>query len=144
MDGAPLLGGQAATWTQVEPTRSKAEKDRGPRWLGNYSYFKTNVKTLPLACLYSIQYGRALDCLLCELVFADPALGPVYMLKTEVLDGFYRIGIRSEHAPKLGLIFPSGADEEPMAATPLMLPMDWNPPSPLILYGHVNGSGSCK
>ena len=61
-----------------------------------------------------MQYGRALDCLLREIVFAEPALGYVYLLKADVSDGFYRIGLRLEDAPKLGLIFPSGADEEPM------------------------------
>ena len=58
-----------------------------------------------------MQYGRALDRLLREIVFADPTLGPVYMLKADVSDGFYRIRIRREDAPKIGLIFPSGADE---------------------------------
>ena len=69
--------------------------------------------------------------MLCEIVFADPALGPVYMVKADVSDGFYRIGIRPEDAPKLGLIFPSGADEEPMGAIPLTLPMSWKNSPPL-------------
>ena len=45
------------------------------------------------------------------------------MLKVDVSDGFYHIGIRPEDAPKLGLIFPSGSDEEPMVAIPLTLSM---------------------
>ena len=57
-----------------------------------------------------MQYGRALDRLLHEIVFADPVLGPVYLLKADVSDGFYRIGLRPKDAPKLGLIFLSGAD----------------------------------
>ena len=57
-----------------------------------------------------MQYGRALDRLLREIVFADPALVPVYILKADVSDGFYGIGIRPEDAPKIGLIFPSGAN----------------------------------
>ena len=79
-----------------------------------------------------MQCGRALDHLLHEIAFADPALGPVSILKADVPDGFYRIGIRPEDAPKLGLIFPSGANEEPMVATPLTLPMGWKN-SPLLL-----------
>ena len=79
-----------------------------------------------------MQYGRAIDRLLRKIVFADPSLGPAYMLKADVLKGFYCIGIRPKDAPKLGLIFPSGADEEPMVATPLTLPMGWNPPPPPI------------
>ena len=83
------------------------ERDRRPRWLGDYSYYKTNADTLPVACLSAIQYDCALDRLLQDIVFADPALGPVYILKADVLDSLYRIGVRPEDAPKLGLIFPS-------------------------------------
>ena len=50
------------------------------------------------------------------------------MLKADVSDGFYRIGIRPKNAPKLDLIFKSVNDEKPMVTTPLMLPMGWNPP----------------
>ena len=58
-----------------------------------------------------MQYGQALDRLLRGIVFADPALGYVYLLKADVSDGFYRIGLRPEDATKLGLIFSNGADE---------------------------------
>ena len=77
-----------------------------------------------------MQYSRTIYLLIREIVFADPALGPVFMLKSDVSDGFYSILIRPEDAPKLGLIFPSGADEEPMVAIPLTLSMVWeNSPS---------------
>ena len=61
---------------KLSPPGVKVEWDRRPRWLGNYSYFKTNTKTLPVACLSAMQYGRALDRLLREIFFSDPALGP--------------------------------------------------------------------
>ena len=48
-----------------------------------------------------------------------------------VSDGFYRIGLGPEDAPKLGLIFPSGEEEEPMLAIPLALPMGWKNSPPL-------------
>ena len=108
----------------------KVEQDRRPLWLGDYSCFKTYAETLPVACLSAIQYGRALDRLLREIVFADPSLGYVYLVKADVSNGFYCIGLRPEDAPKLGLIFPKIADEEPMVATPLTLPICWKP-SPL-------------
>ena len=109
----------------------KVERDRRPLWLGDYSYFKTNADTLRVSSLFVMQYGRALDRLLREIVFVDPALGPVYIFKADMSDGFYRIGIHPEDAPKLGLIFPSSANEEPMVATPLMVPMVWENSSPL-------------
>ena len=65
-----------------------------------------------------MQYGQALDRLIREVVYADPVLGYIYMLKADVSNRFYRIGLRPEYAPKLGLIFPNGEEEDPMVATP--------------------------
>ena len=79
----------------------------------------------------AMQYGRALDCLIREIVYADPALGYVYLLKADVSDGFYCIGLRPTDAPKLGLIFPSGKGEDQMLAIPLTLPMGWKNSPPL-------------
>ena len=78
-----------------------------------------------------MQYGRALDRLLREIVYADPALGYVYLLKADVSDGFYRIWLCPEDATKLGLIFPSGADEETMVSINLTLTTGWKNPPPL-------------
>ena len=78
-----------------------------------------------------MQYGRALDRLIREIVYADPALGYVYLLKADVSGGFYHIGLHPEDAPKLGLIFPSDKEEEPMVAIPLTLPMGWKNSPPL-------------
>ena len=111
MGSAPLLGIQEAARTQVEPTGREVERDLRPSWIGSYSYFKTNAENLPVACLSAMQYGWALDRLICEIVYVDPALGYVYLLQADVSDGFYRIGLRPEDAPKLGLIFPSGKEE---------------------------------
>ena len=83
----------------LSPPGVKVEWDQRPRWLGNYSYFKTNAETLPVDCLSAMQYGRALDRLIHEIVYADPALGYDYLLKADVSDGFYRIGLRPEDAP---------------------------------------------
>ena len=77
-----------------------------------------------------MQYGRALDRLLSEIVFADPDLGYVHLRKADVSDGFYRIGLRPEDAPKLGLIFLNSVDEEPMVTTPLTFPMGWKTSPP--------------
>ena len=76
---------------KLSPPGVKVERDRRPHWIGDYSYFKTNADTFPIACLSAMQYGRALDCLIREIVYADPALGYVYLLKADVSDGFYRI-----------------------------------------------------
>ena len=113
------------------PPGVKVEQDKTIHWHGDYSYFKTNAKTLPVACLSVMQYGWVLDRLLHEIVFAEPALGYVYLLKADVSNGFYPIWLRPDDVPKLDLIFPNGADEEPMVATPLALLMSWKNSPPL-------------
>ena len=49
---------------------------------------------MPIASLSAMQYGLALDPLIRKIVYADPALGYVYLLKADVRDAFYRIGMR--------------------------------------------------
>ena len=60
------------------PQGVKEEKDCRPRWIGNYSYYNTNIESLPIAALPTIQYGRTFDRLIREVVIADPALGTIY------------------------------------------------------------------
>ena len=64
---------------RFSPTRVKVERNRRPRWLGDYSYFKTNTDILPVASLSAMQYGQALDRLIRKIVFEDPALGYFYL-----------------------------------------------------------------
>ena len=73
----PYLVDKRLPGLKLSPPGVKVEGDRRPRWIGDYSYFITNAETSLLACLSSMQYGRALDRLLCKIVFAEPALGPV-------------------------------------------------------------------
>ena len=96
----PYLVAKQIPGLRLSPSGVKVERDMRPLWLGDYSYFKTNAKTLPVACLSLMQYICALDHLFREIVFADPALGPAYILKADVSDGFYCIGIRPEEAPR--------------------------------------------
>ena len=49
-----------------------------------------------------MQYGRALDCLIREVVIADPSLGTLHVLKADDINGFYRIILRPMDDPKLG------------------------------------------
>lgn len=72
-----------------------------------------------------MQFGRTLDRLLYRIRHADPAHGPVYMSKIDISDGFYRIRVKAEHAPRLAVIMPRLPGEPPMVALPLALPMGW-------------------
>ena len=79
-----------------------------------------------------MQYGRVLDCLMREIVFADPARVHVYMLNADVSNGFYQINLRPADAPKLGVIFPVDDGEKPLVANPMTLTMGWKNSSPLL------------
>ena len=107
----PYLVSKRLPGLRLSPLGVKVERELRASWIGSYSYFKTNAENLPVACLSAMQYGWALDRLIREIVYVDPALGYVYLLQADVSDGFYRIGLRPEDAPKLGLIFPSGKEE---------------------------------
>jgi hypothetical protein len=47
-------------------------------------------------------------------------------------DAFYRIWIRAEDIPKLGVLFPASVGEVPMVGFPLMLPMGWKQSPPIL------------
>ena len=60
---------------RLSPPGVKVERDWRPHRLGDYSYFKNNAETLLVDFLSAMQYFRALDRLIREIVYADPALG---------------------------------------------------------------------
>ena len=53
------------------------------------------------------------------------------MIKSDVSDGFYRIGLRPSDAAKLGLVFPSEAGDKDLVAILLTLPMGWKNSPPI-------------
>ena len=72
-----------------------------------------------------MQFGHALDRLLREILLADLSHGPPEMMKVDIADGFYRIQLNVDNIPKLGVVFPTKDDKEPLVAFPLVLPMGW-------------------
>ena len=78
-----------------------------------------------------MQFGHALDRILREILMADPALGPVYLMKVDISDGFYRINLNIDDIPKLGVVFPTAPGQEPLVALLLVLPMGWKNSPPI-------------
>ena len=110
---------------RVLPPGVVPQRDRRPRWIGDYTFSGVNGDTLPLAAMEAMQFGHALDRILREILLSDPNLGPVQMLKVDISDGFYRINLNIDDIPKLGLAFPAAKGEEQLIAFPLVLPMGW-------------------
>jgi hypothetical protein len=61
---------------------------------------------------------------------ANPRFGPVYLIKVDIADGFYRVWVNTDDIPKLGVIFPTLPNSEPLVAFPLVLPMGWTESPP--------------
>ena len=126
----PYLLAKGLPGLRLSPPCAKVEQDQRPCGIGDYIDFKTNTDIFPVACFSTMQFGRALNCLIRKIVYTYPALDYVYLLKADVSDGFYRIGLRPEDAPKLGLVFPSVEEEQPMVAIPLNYLWDGKIPHP--------------
>jgi hypothetical protein len=110
---------------RLSPPGVVPQRGRRPRWIVDYSWWKLNEETLPLAPKEAMQFGHALDRILREILLADPKLGPIYLSKLDISDGFYRINLAIDDIPKLGVVFPVKEGEEPLVAFPLVLPMWW-------------------
>ena len=78
-----------------------------------------------------MQFGHALERILCEILLADPAFGPVYLIKLDISDGFYHIAVNIDDIPKLGMVYPTPLGAEPLIAFPLVLPMGWTNSPPI-------------
>ena len=78
-----------------------------------------------------MQYVRDLDHLSREVAISYTDLGPVYVLKSDVSDGLYRIALRPADAPNFGLVFPSDDQGDDLVAIMLTLPMVFNNTPPI-------------
>jgi anion-transporting ArsA/GET3 family ATPase len=54
-----------------------------------------------------MQFGNALDRLIRHFVLVDPAHGLVQLIKVDIVDSFYRIGVRPTDVLKLDVAVPS-------------------------------------
>jgi hypothetical protein len=62
---------------------------------------------------------------------SDPRLGPVYLSKIDIADGFYRIAIHPDDIPKLAIMFLTQDGEEQSIRLPLVIPMGLKQSPPL-------------
>jgi hypothetical protein len=78
-----------------------------------------------------MQFGRALERIITQVVHSNPRFGPVQFLKIDIADGFYRVWLRLQDIPKLAVAIPSLPGEtEKLVALPLALPMGWTQSPP--------------
>ena len=111
---------------RVSPPGVIPQRDRRARWIGDYSFSGINEDTLDTAPSEAMQFGHAFSRLIREILLANPQFGPVHLAKDDLSDGFYRVELAPEDAPKLCLAFPSKpGSSDFLIAIPLVLPMGW-------------------
>ena len=116
---------------RASPPGVVPQRGRRPRWIGDYSWSGVNQETVPLFAGKAMQFGHALERILREILLANPSHGPVHLTKTDLSDGFYRVNLNAEDAPKLGLVFPTRPGREKLVAIPLVAPMGWKNSPPV-------------
>lgn len=112
-------------YLRISPMGVVPQKDRRPRTIVDYSFSGVNQATLQLAPEEAMQFGHALERLLQRIHLANRAFGPVFLIKVDISDGFYRLKLSPAGIPSLGVAFPTAPGEEPLVAFPLVLPMGW-------------------
>jgi len=110
---------------RLSPLGVVPQRERKPRLIVDLTFNGVNADTVKTAPPMAMQFGNALHRILSQIRHANPRYGPVHLIKIDISDGFYRIGLRPESAPSLAVVLPVSAGEEPMVAIPLSLPMGW-------------------
>jgi hypothetical protein len=110
---------------RLSPLGVVPQCDRRPRTISDYTYFSVNEDIVPVTPAECMQFGRALWRILKHLKHSNPNMGPVYMSKIDISDGFYPIWVCSVDVPKLEVLFPSRPGDVPLVGFPLALPMGW-------------------
>ena len=115
---------------RLAPMGLVPQRERRDRIVVDYSYWGTNDVSLPTAPQEAMQFGRALQRVLQRMYDADPKHGPVHLMKLDVADGFYRVWLRAEDAPSLGVMLPTMPGQPKLVAIPTVLPMGWTQSPP--------------
>ena len=114
----------------ISPPGVVPQRDRRDRWICDYTYSGVGPNTIALVPQEAMQYGKALERYLRHFLLADPKFGPIYMLKCDLADGYYRLGLVIRDIPRLAVAFPSALQDDPLIALPLVLPMGWKNSGP--------------
>ena len=80
--------------------------------LVDHTWFGVNEHTVMELPPEVMQFGGALPRILWLLWHADPDLGPIYLAKFDIADGFYRLFLYPDDATKLAVLMPSSGKEQ--------------------------------
>ena len=120
----PLEDAVGLDGLRLSPVGLTPQMDRRDHIFIDYTWSGVNDATRHLAP-DSMQFGHALQQILQRMYDADPCHGPIYMIKVDTADGFYRVGLALEDVPSLRVCLPPGPDGKNLVAFPLVLLMGW-------------------
>jgi hypothetical protein len=127
----PLSAVQNWPKLRLSPMKVVPQRKRRPRLIVDYTFSNVNQETLRLAPPEDMQFGRALQRVVTNIVHADPRYGPPYLAKIDITDSFYRVWIRAVDIPTLEVVLPRSDDAQmTLVAFPLALPMGWGESPP--------------
>ena len=85
---------------------------------------EVNANTLLLIHLDAMQFKYTLEWLLREILLVDPRYCKIYLVKFDLLDGFYRLELAPSDISKLGVILLKFKNTEELIAFPLTLSIE--------------------
>ena len=96
---------------RLSPLGVVPQRERCPRIIVDYTFSNVNGETKQLSPREAMQFGRALDRILLAILQAPASQGPVYIIKVDLADGFYRCLLYTSPSPRDGLLsrMPSSA-----------------------------------
>jgi hypothetical protein len=126
---------------RISPMGVVLQRERRPHVIVDYSFFGVNDETVKLAPREAMQFGKALERILRNIVEADPSHGPVYLLKIDIADGFYRIWLNKHDILSLAVSLPPlhGDWRHTIGCTALSSPHGLDRVS--AIFHHSNGDG---
>ncbi len=108
---------------QVSPLGVIPQHDWHPHTIANYTFSHVNADTVPLTNYMPLQFGHVLLRILQKIMNSQPSLGPVYIIKIDLADGFYCIHLTPRQIPALGMAFLMRTGAPKLVAFPLALLM---------------------
>jgi hypothetical protein len=110
---------------RLSPLGVVPQRDRRPRIINDLTFSGVNEETIRSGPAAAMQFGHALGRLLYQIRHANPAFGPIYAMKVDVADGFYRVNLNTSQSLSLACLLPTAEHEPQLVAVPLALPMGW-------------------
>jgi len=102
-----------------------------PHTIANYTFSQVNADIVPLTDHMPLKFGRTLLWILQTIVNSHPSLGPIYIIKIDLANGFYHIHLTPCQLSALGVAFPTRAGAPKLVAFLLTVPMGWTSLPPL-------------